>query len=331
MSSFFTKYPKTQYDLFSDGSSFELTDITRSVVLNTNKIQDDNALYIYYEIEDGERPDVVSHKLYDDAQYYWTFFIINDFLRDGYMSSWPLSYRNFNKMIEREYNKYSALSIIPILDFNNDLNGKGRLDISCIPLDEKYLPYLKFVSVDDEYRSSIAKYDNTRRQLVVFDCHKINIATNNRIEISREAFIENINISYKIVCDNFMPSELKTEWIDTVYSNIIKYDQIGYAEHIEANTTKEQYVSTKTLNVADPQYRWSDYANAAYEYLDTSGNLRSSYDILTDQSIVISKYKSFYEYESEINESKRVIQVIRPDFISDFSDEYFRVLNDITL
>jgi hypothetical protein len=473
MPNFFAKYPKVNYDLVSDGSIFELTDISRSVVLNTNKIQDDNALYTYYEIEDGERPDIVSHKLYDDVQYYWTFFIINNFLRDGYASSWPLSYRNFTKMIESEYGKYSALSIVPVVDPTVDLNGRGKLDMSCIPLDEKYLPYLKFVSQDREYRSSIAQYDSGRQQLVIYDCHKVEtfgiitkattnsltnssknwvtnqwsnnqiritsgtgvgqvrtissntattitvsenwtitpdlssiyeietfgtptsstknslvdlskkwvpdqwsnsqikiisgtgvgqartILSNNtntltlstnwtitpdkystyliiksteKIKISAETFIENTNFSYKITYDSLsydsMPDNHKQTWIDAVYSNIIKYDQIGYAEHIEANTTKEQYVSTKTLNVADPQYRWSNYANAAYEYVDPIGVIRSAYDILTDENVVIPKYKSFYEYENEINESKRVIQVIRPDFISDFADEYFNVLND---
>jgi hypothetical protein len=345
MPNFFSKYPKINYDLISDGSSFELTDITRSVVINANKIQDENALYTYYEIEDGERPDVVSHKLYDDVQYYWTFFIINDFLRDGYMSSWPLSYRNFTKMIDREYGKYSAVSMIPVEDPELDLNGEGRLDMSCVPLNEKYLPYLKFVSYNGEYRSSIAKYDSSRHQLIVFDCHRLD-NTGKRVEISRETFIENINIAYKIAWDDSVriadsPTDneetkkkrnekLKAEWIDKIYTEIIKYDTIGYNERLRENISIEQYVTTKTLNVASPKYRWSDYRNAANEYYSPSGDLRSAYDILTDEAVVAPKYKSFYDYESELNDSKRVIQVIRPDFIADFADEYFNILNDVS-
>ena len=314
MPNFFSKYPKVNYDLISDGSSFELTDITRSVVINTNKIQDDNALYTYYEIEDGERPDIVSHKLYGDVQYYWTFFIVNDFLRDGYASSWPLSYRNFMKMIESEYGKYSAVSIVPVEDPAIDTNGRGKLDISCIPLDEKYLPYLKFVTEDGEYRSSIAKYDSGRQQLVVYDCHKVNIV-GGRIEISRETFIEKPNIGYKIAWDDAVriadsPTDseetkktrnekLKSEWIDKIYTQILKYDPVGYAEHIEANTLPEQYVSTKTLEVASIEYRWSNYVNAAYQYVDSNDNLRTAYDVLTDKNVIIPKYKSFYDYENE--------------------------------
>lgn len=336
MSTFFAKYPKINYDLISDGSVFELTDITRSVIINTTKIQDDNALYTYYEIEDGERPDIVSHKLYNSVEYYWTFFIVNDFLRDGYMSAWPLSYRNFSKMIDREYDKYSAVSIVPVVDPEIDLNGKGKLDMSCIPLNEKYLPYLKFVSQDGEYRSSIAKYDSNRQQLIIFDCHKIN-SIGKRIEISREAFIENTNLGYTIIWDNSIriansltdtDETLKIEWINLIYTAILKYDHIGYTEHIQSNTTSEQYISTKTLKVASPEYRWSNYTNAAYEYIDTNGIARSAYDVLSDSNVIIPQYKSFYGYENEINESKRVIQVIRPDFINDFADEYFNVLND---
>lgn len=327
MSSFFAKYPKIQYDLFSDGSLFELTDISRSVIINTNKIQDDNALYTYYEIEDGERPDVVSHKLYGDTQYYWTFFIINDFLRDGYMSSWPLSYQNFNKMIEREYGKYSAVSIKPVLEPTIDLNGSGFLDISHIPLDTKYLPYLRLVSFDDKYRSSIAKYDAVRRQIIVYDCHAVD-GTGKRIEISAETFIENTNFSYRIAYDDSMPDDYKQTWIDAIYSEIIKYDKVGYTEHIEAGTSKEKYISTKSLSISSPEYRWSVYSNAAYEYVHNDGNVLSAYDVLSNSDVVFPRYKSFYDYESEINDDKRVIQVIRPDFISDFSDEYFKVLSN---
>lgn len=328
MSSFFTNYPKTSYDLLSDGSNFELTDITRSVILNTSKLQDDNALYTYYEIEDGERPDIVSHKLYGDVEYYWTFFIINDFLRDGYMSSWALSYRNFTKMIDREYAKYSAITLMPVVDFKEDLDGKGFVDISCISLDAKYLPYLKLVSQDREYASSIVKYDSARHQLIVTDCHKID-TDGKRIEIARESFIESSDFSYAIVCDNTMPKSLKSEWLDLIYSQLKKYDPSGYFEHLKLGTARDNYILSKTLRVASKEFRWSNYANAAYEYTNELGNLTSVYDLLSSSRVVYPKYKSFYDYETEINERKRVIQVIRPDFIAEFSDEYFNALNDI--
>ena len=340
--SFFTKYPKINYDLFSDGSVFELTDISRAVIINSNRIADDSALYTYYSINDGDRPDVVSHKLYEDSSYYWTFFIINDFLRDGYTSSWPLSYRNFTKMMEQEYAKYSVLSIKPTTNPKLELDGTGFLDMSFIPLTSQYLPYLKFVSGDGEYRSNFIRYDAKRHQCIIADIHRI--INSKRIEVpSRETFVESNNHAYKIVWDDSVRElklsaidaqnkniALKAEWIDSIYSMITQYDITGASEHIVAKTTKEDYILSKSLMVAKPEFRWSDYSNAAYEYYSPSDTVLSAYDALTNDLIVNPKLTSFFEYETGINESKRMIRVIRPEFISEFSDQYFNTINDVT-
>ena len=34
--------------------------------------------YLTYTVLDGDRPDVISAKLYDDPKYYWTFYLMND-------------------------------------------------------------------------------------------------------------------------------------------------------------------------------------------------------------------------------------------------------------
>ena len=340
--SFFTKYPKINYDLFSDGSVFELTDISRAVIINSNRIADDSALYTYYSINDGDRPDVVSHKLYEDSSYYWTFFIINDFLRDGYTSSWPLSYRNFTKMMEQEYAKYSTLSIKPTTNPQLELDGTGFLDMSFIPLTSQYLPYLKFVSGDGEYRSNFIRYDAKRHQCIIADINRV--IDSKRIEVPfRETFVESNNHAYKIVWDDSVRElklsaidaenkniALKAEWIDSIYSMITQYDITGASEHIVAKTTKEDYILSKSLMVAKPEFRWSDYSNAAYEYYSPSDTVLSAYYALTNDLIVNPKLTSFFEYETGINESKRMIRVIRPEFISEFSDQYFNTINDVT-
>lgn len=341
MSSFFSKYPKINYDLYSDGSEFELTDISRAVIINSNRIADDSALYTYYSINDGDRPDVVSHKIYGTTQYYWTFFIVNDDLRDGYSSSWPLSYLNFTKMIEREYSQYSALSITPITDPEHELNGTGLLDISFIPLTSQYLPYLKFVSADGIYRSNLIRYDHRRHQCIIGDIHKI--INSSRVEVaSREDFVESTNHAYKITWDDsalesgLTPSEaqnknttLKAQWVEEIYKLIEPYDPVGVEERITARVSHADYIASKRIHVAPPEFRWSDYANAAYEYYSTDDTIITAYDVLTSNRIVFPKIKSFYEYESELNDSKRMIRVIRPEFIEEFSERYFDTINDV--
>ena len=39
--------------------------------------------YTFYQLEDGERPDIVANKLYGDSDLHWTLFLVNDFATYG--------------------------------------------------------------------------------------------------------------------------------------------------------------------------------------------------------------------------------------------------------
>lgn len=51
-------------------------------------IKDASSAYMYYHIMNNDRPDQVSFKLYNDDSYYWTFFLMNDHIRE---QGWPLN------------------------------------------------------------------------------------------------------------------------------------------------------------------------------------------------------------------------------------------------
>lgn len=99
--SFFKQFPTLQYEFNLDGVYTTITDIFRYVHI-ADEIVDDSNAYQYYQIHDGERPDVVSYKLYGTPEYYWTFFIINDHLHKG-ICGWPLSTEDFNQYMDKEY------------------------------------------------------------------------------------------------------------------------------------------------------------------------------------------------------------------------------------
>ena len=104
---FFKKFPKIKYDFNREGVVNNIVDIFRQVRPLQNFV-DDFSSYRYYEIQDGERPDIVSKRLYDNPDYYWTFFIINDFLHDG-LSSWPMTQQDLDEYIEKEYSGYALI------------------------------------------------------------------------------------------------------------------------------------------------------------------------------------------------------------------------------
>lgn len=101
MSQYFSNFPTIKYDLFFDKQKTDVVDIFR-VVKVKKKFRDDITFYTFYEIQDGERPDVVSTKLYGTPDYYWTFFMINDHLVN-LSYDWPLSTPELHEKIDAKY------------------------------------------------------------------------------------------------------------------------------------------------------------------------------------------------------------------------------------
>ena len=98
---FFKQFPKIEYDFNRTGAVTEMLDIFRSVRPLPDLV-DNFSGYRFYEVINGERPDIVSQRLYGTSDFYWTFFIVNDFLHDGYRS-WPMSQEDLYAYINKEY------------------------------------------------------------------------------------------------------------------------------------------------------------------------------------------------------------------------------------
>lgn len=131
--SFFRQFPTINYDLKKDGSVMRMVNIFRNVRPLQNYV-DNPSLYNFYEIKNGERPDTVSQRLYGTPDFYWTFFVINEFLHDGY-KVWPLSQEQLFDYIKEQYNGY-AITTKPVIvrtgdgtisEFRDSLSGKFQL------------------------------------------------------------------------------------------------------------------------------------------------------------------------------------------------------------
>ena len=114
---FFKQFPKVEYDFNRQGVIMNMVDIYRSVRPLQNFV-DDTTAYIYYEVRNGERPDIVSNKLYGNQNFYWTFFVVNEALHDG-LQTWPLSQEDLFTYIEREYEGY-AITTNPTITRDSD-------------------------------------------------------------------------------------------------------------------------------------------------------------------------------------------------------------------
>ncbi len=129
---FFKNFPLVPVDIKKDGRVMQMVNTFRSVRPLQNFI-DQPSLYTFYNIKNGERPDIVSQRLYGTQEYYWTFFVINEFLHDGYRS-WPMSQEVLHAYLDDEYNG-TVITTRPdierdsdggIQEFTNSLAGENR-------------------------------------------------------------------------------------------------------------------------------------------------------------------------------------------------------------
>ena len=72
-----------------------------------DQIKSQQSFYEDYTIKSGDRPDTLSTQLYGDPKYYWTFFLLNDDLRE---SGWPLRNEEVLK-VAKEFYPHRVLTI----------------------------------------------------------------------------------------------------------------------------------------------------------------------------------------------------------------------------
>lgn len=97
--SYFNKFPIVDYN-FGDNEPDILFNNISAYVDIIDQVKQEVAFYEKYTILDGDRPDTVSQKLYDTTDYHWTFFLMNDKLKE---SGWPLPEREMRELVKKRY------------------------------------------------------------------------------------------------------------------------------------------------------------------------------------------------------------------------------------
>jgi len=280
--SFFKQFPKTTYDLKRDGNLIEIRDIFRNVDVNEKIIPEASAYQNYY-IQDGERPDQVSSKLYGKDSLYWTLFVSNDFLKDGY-TQWPLSYSEMVRQREEDYDPYVVFELEPtsFRKINRYANPISSLSIG--------------VLISGSYRQM---YDSTTNTGVI---HRID-SERNQVWIKPGANAQLIK--------NYIANSTATT---TINDYTCKFT-------IELNTEPEESTeSVSRLQLLGCTNAWAAAWQAPYYYKGTGDARQTIYDALSTSAT--SNPYTYNEFLEDENEEKRPIRVIKREYITEFAEVY---------
>ena len=99
MSNFFNSFPVITYAFGNNPDRILFQNITAYIKI-IDDIKDDIAFYQTEFINDFERPDTMSFKLYGTTDFHWTFYYMNDDIRE---SGWPLAELEIQDKLKSDY------------------------------------------------------------------------------------------------------------------------------------------------------------------------------------------------------------------------------------
>lgn len=99
MPNFFRNFPIVNYSFGGLPDKVLFENITAYIKI-IDDIKDNVAFYETTFIDDFERPDTLSFKLYGTVNYYWTFYYLNNDIRE---SGWPLAELELQNKLKSDY------------------------------------------------------------------------------------------------------------------------------------------------------------------------------------------------------------------------------------
>jgi hypothetical protein len=101
MKPYFQNFPKTFYNLSNNNTDLDVvTNLTNLVTLDSS-IKTNGSSFYNYIVEDGDTPEIIAGKIYDNPQYHWIILMLNDIVHPQF--DWALDSTSLNLYIDSKY------------------------------------------------------------------------------------------------------------------------------------------------------------------------------------------------------------------------------------
>lgn len=305
MPSYFQEFPIVSYTL-STGESIFVRDIFH--MTDVDETLSENSLsYTKVSVLAGERPDQLSTRLYGTPDYHWTFFIVNDFLRDA---GWPASSDQLEEYAVTHLDQYSVLLTYPIITSQ----GTRYNDVTSMIMSDAV--GIRFVDGGD---ADFHSYDANLLQLWVK-----NITGGDPFQNSQPEFTFFWKDDSQI--------EARSEWVTSVMKNLrdcgneyaiqlgASLDN-GLIDHETYLNTSYTYISENLVFRALDKWRSARDAAAKYTIVHDDRVISiSAYD--SYQFGAVNSYISNFDALQTDNFRRCQLRIVRPDKITDFISQW---------
>jgi len=103
---YFRKFPKIDYDVKGNGNITTLTNIIKRVrfkTLTSSRLVN----FDIYDVRDGETPEMIAHRYYEESEYHWIILLANDI--QDYYNEWPMAVPQLEKFIASKYDDVDGI------------------------------------------------------------------------------------------------------------------------------------------------------------------------------------------------------------------------------
>ena len=118
---YFTSFPVIPYDSVGNGDFKFVTNLLKRVGVRA-KVKANVSVFDTYDLKEGETPEMIADKLYDDPELHWVVLLMND-ITDRY-HQWPLNYNQFLAHINDKYDNIDATHHYEIAQTSGDTTIK---------------------------------------------------------------------------------------------------------------------------------------------------------------------------------------------------------------
>lgn len=101
MAKYFNFFPKTVYSLSNTVIGLDSVTNIISRFRFENSLKDNFAVFYQYEVQEGDTPEIIAGKYYDNPERHWIVLMFNDIVDPQF--DWPLDHRTFNEYVDVKY------------------------------------------------------------------------------------------------------------------------------------------------------------------------------------------------------------------------------------
>ena len=118
---YFERFPLIPYDSVGNGDFKYVTNLLKRVGVRA-KVKTNISVFDTYDVREGETPEIIADKLYDDPELHWVVLLMND-ISDRY-HQWPLNHNQFIAHINDKYSNIDAVHHYEIEQTSGDTTLK---------------------------------------------------------------------------------------------------------------------------------------------------------------------------------------------------------------